>query len=139
MQAIEAAVSGGVSMRPGERVRVLVVEDQPAIRELLCDLFTLLGHHARPARDGDEALELLAKGAYDLVTTDLAMPGLDGWEVAAAVRQRAPGTAVIIISGSASAHDRDRATAEGIPLLAKPFRIEALRVAMRDLLEDKPR
>lgn len=71
--------------------RILVVDDQAAIRELVAVVLTADGHHVTVASDGFEALELLeGPGSYDLIVSDLNMPNLDGPSLYRAVRQRWP-------------------------------------------------
>src|SRR5439155_1389441 len=66
--------------------RLLLVEDDHAVSEALVDLLAMLEHHADAAASGAKALELFERHRYDLVLTDLLMPGMTGWEVLAAVR-----------------------------------------------------
>src|SRR5881409_378682 len=70
--------------------RLLLVEDDHAVSEALVDLLAVLEHHADAAASGAKALELFERHRYDLVLTDLLMPGMTGWEVLAAVRGRDP-------------------------------------------------
>src|SRR6266567_3800122 len=70
--------------------RLLLVEDDHAVSEALVDLLAMLEHHADAAASGAKALELFERHRYDLVLTDLLMPGMTGWEVLAAARGRGP-------------------------------------------------
>ncbi len=72
------------------RPRILVIDDHPYVREIVCNCLTFLGYDAQGAADGAEGLTLFDQGGYDPVLTDLAMLGMTGWDVAEAVRQRAP-------------------------------------------------
>jgi CheY-like chemotaxis protein len=108
------------------RPRALVIEDQPPIGELLRDLLSFLGVEADVVRDGATGLARLAEGRYDVVLTDLAMPGLSGWDVVRGVRIRAPGLPVILVTATAQEADHRRAVAEKVPLVSKPFRIATL-------------
>src|SRR5437899_2602231 len=80
--------------------RLLLVEDDSAVSEALVDLLAMLEHQADAAASGAKALELFERHRYDLVLTDLMMPGMTGWEVLAAVRGRDARIPVIVISGS---------------------------------------
>jgi CheY-like chemotaxis protein len=120
-----------VTMRPP---RVLVIEDRASIRALLGGLFTMLGYDAQPACDGVDALGWLKRAPYDLVVTDLTMPGASGWDVIAAIRRHAPGTPVIIVTGTATDADRRRAREQAVTLVDKPFRIEPFRAAVHRAL-----
>jgi two-component system capsular synthesis sensor histidine kinase RcsC len=113
---------------------VLVLEDRATIRVLLCGLFTMLGCEPQPACDGVEALWLFTRAPYDLVVTDLTMPGASGWDVIAAIRRRSPATPVMIVTGTATDVDRHRAQEQAVALLEKPFLIEPFRAAVHRAL-----
>src|SRR2546428_14047402 len=83
--------------------RLLLVEDDSAVSEALVDLLAMLEHQADAAASGAKALELFERHRYDLVLTDLMMPGMTGWEVLAAVRGGDPRIPVIPISASTGA------------------------------------
>ena len=105
-------------------VRVLVVDDSEAIRQLIAVNLELEGYDVRRAADGLEALEVAAQWRPDVVTLDMVMPRLDG--LATCGRLRAdPATAdvaVVMVTGRAQAADRDRGEAAGVDAyLTKPF------------------
>jgi CheY-like chemotaxis protein len=68
--------------------RVLVIDDDPAVRAVLTAMLEDAGHQAVAAADGQEGLERCVAGSVDLVLTDVSMPKLSGWDVAAACRER---------------------------------------------------
>lgn len=74
---------------PGARVnsRILVVEDETSLLKMICDYLDAVGYDTAGARDGTEALMLFHRESFDLVVTDLMMPGRSGWELAGAIRQ----------------------------------------------------
>ena len=112
--------------RPGTPPRVLVVEDNAAVRDVWCDALSLSGYDVAPARDGSEALARFEAMPYDLVVTDLLMPGMSGWQLVDAIRHRTP-TPVVLTSGSASEEDLALAEARGLTLLQKPVPLLELR------------
>jgi CheY-like chemotaxis protein len=119
--------------------RVLVIEDQPDLRELLCGLLMMFGYDADPAPDGREALARLAEeGPYQLVVSKLAMPGLTGWDVMEGLQRQAPGTPMIIVTDTAVLADHHRARQRGVLLVQKPFRIEAFRASVHQLIGVRP-
>jgi CheY-like chemotaxis protein len=118
--------------RPGPRV--LVVDDNPYVRAVLADQLTALGYTVDCAADGIQGLERLERGDFALVITDLAMPGMSGWEVAEAVRRRRSAPGLILITGAATGVERERAEAAGLLLLPKPFSMDELRLAVRRAL-----
>ncbi len=114
--------------------RLLVIDDDPAVRSVLRDLLSGLGYAVDEAPGGAEGLTLFRQGGYDLVLTDLAMPGLSGWDVADAVRSMSATIPVILVTGSASDLDAQRADALGVAILHKPVPLQELRRAVRQAL-----
>ena len=114
---------------------ILVVDDDEAIRDTLYDLLSQ-EHDCQPAQTAEQALARLEVDSYDLVLTDISMPGLSGLELLGHVRQKYPDTPVIIISGI-SDHDH----AEGLirlgafEYLLKPFRLEVVEKSVKRALD----
>jgi PAS domain S-box-containing protein len=110
--------------------RVLVVDDEPAVRITTADMLQGLGYDTVEADDAGEAEKLLRSGRhFDLVVTDHLMPGKSGAELATTIRRHWPATSVLIVSGYAGAE----AIAPDIPRLAKPFREADLARAISQL------
>jgi len=101
-----------------------VVDDSRPVRLVVTRQLEAAGYTVGQAEDGDRALELIGKGAFDIVITDLRMPGLDGFEVLAATKRLAPGVEVIILTG---AHSEDMSAA-----------VRALRLGAHDYLTKPP-
>lgn len=118
-------------------VRVLVVDDDPVIRQLISMNLTLEGFEVHTAADGREALEVAARVRPHVATLDVMMPNLDGLAAAAALRAdpATSATKVCLVSARAQAAERQRAeTAPGVDAyLAKPFDPEDLIAIVRDL------
>src|SRR3954462_11666298 len=110
-------------------MRILVVDDEPAIRELYGRILRSAGYELTLACDGAEASELLSSQAYDLLITDHIMPKLTGVELIKRLRSQRLDIPTIMISGSLSVDDPDFSdyVMEG-HFLAKPF-------TARELLE----
>ena len=89
-------------MTPRERLEVLVVDDDPAIRDALRAVLEHAGHAVTDAESGDRALELLAQRPMDAVLLDLAMPGIDGLDALVRIRELFPDLGVIVVSGEAT-------------------------------------
>ena len=105
-------------------VRVLVVDDSAAIRELIAVNLELEGYDVRRAADGQEALDVAVQWRPDVVTLDVVMPRLDGMETCARLRADpvTAGVAVVMVTGRAQAADRERGEAAGVDAyLTKPF------------------
>lgn len=108
---------------------VLLVEDDAAVRDLSRSMLERLGYDVLTARDGAEAIELFDAYAHliRLVISDLQMPGIDGWEVLAAVRRRRPGIPVVLTSGYAEIPGRPPWSDGGPPVvLNKPYSLGTL-------------
>ena len=105
---------------------LLIVDDDPTLLGVLSELFA--GEHlCDTAATAEEALGLLGAGEYDVVVTDIAMPGMSGEAVLGFVKARRPGTPVIIISGAIDRGRAERLKVRGaFGYLLKPFRTEEL-------------
>ncbi|MEK7866708.1 MAG: CHASE domain-containing protein [Planctomycetota bacterium] len=113
-------------------LRVLVVDDEPMIREVVKSYLELDGHTVETACDGQEALERFLGGAWDLVLTDAAMPRMNGDELAERVKQARAEVPVIQLTGfGAPGAGREHQNPHVDLYLAKPVTLEDLRLAMR--------
>jgi len=111
-------------MAPAPKGRVLVVDDSRLVRMMVANFVARGGFEAEQAEDGATALALLARRAYDVVITDLKMPGMDGFEVLAGVKRVSPSVEVIILTGSLA---QDASCA-----------VRALRLGAHDYLSKPP-
>ena len=116
--------------------RVLVVEDNVEILRSLGDLLRENGCRVIEAPNGTTALARIEAEAVDLVLTDLAMPGVSGWEVASASRERYPDTPVGLVTGFGDQLDPEKLERHGIQfVVAKPFSSEELLQAVATALK----
>ncbi|EYD73530.1 Sensor histidine kinase with PAS and Response regulator receiver domain protein [Rubellimicrobium mesophilum DSM 19309] len=100
-------------------LRVLVIDDEPLVRDSVARMLRDLGHDVEEAGSGAEALDLLARaGAPDLLVTDHAMPGMTGAALVTASRRLAPDLPALLMSGYAALAGLE---GEALPCLAKPF------------------
>ena len=118
------------------RARVLVVDDNEDVRDVIVAYLDVLGYRALQAASGQDALELLegGVGSVDLLMADYAMPGMSGTELARAVRGKWPELPVIVITGYADATGFDDQFDQAI-LLRKPFRINELGTAIEHAVQ----
>ena len=117
---------------------ILVVDDDVQVSEVLELMLTQLGHRVTVAAMGEEALSAFEKDNCDLVITDLGMPDMSGREVARAVKERKPGTPVVLITGwgvQLDAGEMEKIGVDGV--IAKPFSKEALSAQVAELLGSK--
>jgi CheY-like chemotaxis protein len=111
-------------------MKVLVIDDEEGIRDLFKEYLGILGHDADVAGDGAGALALLGERRYDLVLTDLIMPGMSGLAVAQTVRRQLPELRIIVISGSADQFDIQQVEHAGVGYLHKPVSFAQFRRAV---------
>ena len=113
-----------------------MVDDEEMIRALLTELFAADVYEVTTAVDGEQALELLKAHRFDLVMTDLIMPGLDGVEVLLSAKRIDPDRPVVIMSGHAPAETVSRLTSLGADdYIAKPFDLEVVKELVTRLVE----
>ncbi len=121
---------------------VLVVDDEPDLRELVRINLSLDGHRVLMAANGDEALKCVREQAPDVVVLDVVMPGRDGWEVLGAIKSEDPVRAqipVLMLTARADELDQVRGAIEGaIRYLTKPFSVVDLRDAVTQALQGEP-
>jgi two-component system response regulator MprA len=115
--------------------RVLVVDDEPAVRRALERALRLDSYDVSLAADGEEALDALAAGAPDAVILDIAMPRLDGLEVCRRMRQAGDRTPVLMLTARDAIDDRVKGLDVGADdYLVKPFALRELQARLRALL-----
>lgn len=116
---------------------ILVVDDDETIRDTLYDLLSE-EHDCQTAETAEQALARLEVDAYDLVLTDISMPGLSGLELMGHVRQKYPDTPVIIISGiSDQDHAQGLIRLGAFEYLLKPFRLEVVEKSVKRALDHR--
>jgi CheY-like chemotaxis protein len=121
----------------GRSERLLIVDDDADVRQLVTAFLSDLGYEVSEATAGEEALSILADVKPDMLIIDFAMEGLNGAETARAARQRYPGIPILFMSGFADA-EALRSAVETAPLIHKPFRPTELAVAVRSVLNAPP-
>ncbi len=116
--------------------RLLVVDDEAGIRSALVQVFEYEGHDVRGAEDGARAIEAASGFRPDVIFLDVKMPGMDGLDVLARLREEDPSTPVIMISGHGTIDTAVEATRKGAyDFLQKPLDTDRLLVTLRRALE----
>ena len=115
------------------RARILVIDDERAVRDLISDALSIEGHEVFTAENGKEGLDLIGQYRFDLVFCDLRMPEMDGQALYEEVQRDHPQVLKRIVFVTAQAHSADygpflRST--GIPVIEKPFTLSQLRQAV---------
>lgn len=114
---------------------ILIVDDNPNMSTLLSDILEIFDFKGSYASDGDEALEKLRRGKFDLVFTDLKMPKMDGMDLLKAIKSEHPKLPVVVVTGYSGAGTRDVAISEKADgFLNKPFRVNEIQILLTSLL-----
>ena len=116
---------------------ILVVDDDDIIRDTLCELLSQ-DHACQTAATAEEALTKLKSQLFDVVLTDVSMPGLSGLDLLNRVVQLYPGTPVIIVSGMSDEEQAQSLIRQGaFDYLLKPFRLEVVEDSVRRAIADR--
>jgi diguanylate cyclase (GGDEF)-like protein len=131
--------------RPGEgesagcqRVRLLIVDDEEMMRTFLREVLKEEGYEIALAPSGDEAVRMLERDTFDIVLTDIVMPGMDGLGVVAAARKLPTGVDVIVMTGYASMETAVESMKLGAAdYITKPFNIDQIRIIVANVVKER--
>ena len=116
--------------------RVLVIDDQPIVTDLLVSVLERMNYKSEVASCGKDGVEMFEKDGFDLVITDLGMPDISGWEVSKTIKQKNPDIPVIVITGWGIDPDPGKMKDSKVDfIINKPFQIDQLEKIIKDLLE----
>src|SRR5436305_14078662 len=117
---------------------LLLVEDESALREAIAEQLTDRGYHVEQAESGEAALARLADFAFDVIVTDLRLPGIDGAAVVDAAVDRYPEIVAIVVTGYGTVKDAVEAIKRGAwDFVSKPFQIDELLHVLDSALEQR--
>ena len=124
-----------IALEPPEAEKVLVVDDQPEVLEVTCELFRTLGMNAIPAMSAREARSLLQRvPGIEFMLSDVMMPGMSGVDLARKAREIQPQLRVILASGySGPTHAAQAGELDGFPFLSKPYKLGDIVRKLREL------
>jgi PAS domain S-box-containing protein len=130
------------SPEPGgdRKGRILLVDNDPQVMNILGEMLTDAGHRVLPVPSGAEALRVFVAGDFDLVMTNLGMPGMSGWELAQEIRRRDPRVPLVFVTGW-GLHEEDQARCRSLgvtSLLYKPVRPPELHRVVQATLASRP-
>ena len=118
--------------------RVLVIDDEDNIRELLANILSRSNHKVTAASNGMSGIKEFEKGSFDIVFTDLGMPEMSGWEVAEKVKAINPDTMVVLITGWGVELNGSELEGKNVDtVIAKPFRIKQIIETVAKALETR--
>jgi DNA-binding NtrC family response regulator len=123
---------------PDSRKHLLIVDDEPALREAIAERLTDHGFIVEQAGSGEDALQRLSDFAFDVILTDLRLPGIDGRQVLDAALERYPDIIAIVITGYGTVKDAVEAIKQGASdFVTKPFQFDALLHVLNSALEQR--
>jgi len=116
-------------------VRIMIIEDDEEMRSLLKDFFEEEGFETDSVSNGVDALRMLSKDHFDLVITDIRMPGLTGLDILPRIRRLKPETPIIVMTAYGSDDVRRRSLERGATIyLEKPIHLSKLRTVIREMV-----
>lgn len=119
-----------------KNARILVIDDDDAVLEVLADILRTGNYLVAEACNGAEGLALFRESEFDLVFTDLGMPGMNGWDVAAGIKAMSPDTPVGLITGWGASLDDEQMRESGVDLIvSKPFRFDEVLELVSEAME----
>ena len=119
-------------------VRIMIIEDDEAMRSLLEDFFEEEGFETDSASNGADALRILSKDPLDLIVTDIRMPGLTGLDILPRLRRLKPETPIIVMTAFGSEDVRRRSLERGATTyLEKPIHLSQLRTLIHEMISAK--
>ncbi len=114
---------------------ILIAEDDPAVREFVSRALVHMGHDVTAVDDGYQALQMMSDGGYDLLITDVKMPGVDGIELSQQVVRNRPNLPVLIMTGYAEeCHRLEVQSGRVTKLITKPFTLKEICAAAAEAL-----
>jgi DNA-binding response OmpR family regulator len=121
-------------------MRILVVDDEQHVRDLLADILESEGCEAVTCESGNEAAAILGSGGFDAVFTDIGMPGMSGWELALIVREHDAGIPIAVITGWGEAVGSDQQQEARVDwVVSKPFSMKRIVEIVREIEQrEKP-
>jgi DNA-binding NtrC family response regulator len=137
---VETLISGieAQGVLVDEKRRILVVDDQESMRTLLQDMLEVIGYDVTLAEGGEQALELLESKEFNLVLSDLNMPGMDGSALLRAIKADCSNLPVVIITGYGTFHTEKRVMKEGADgYISKPCTLSKIEKTISSILSHR--
>jgi CheY-like chemotaxis protein len=136
----QAAVREVTPVKESRQARILVIDDEDSVRDVLSRILKTKGHRVVVASNGEEGIERFRSELFDLVFTDLGMPKLSGWDVGKAIKGINPKVPIAMITGWGVELDREKLSESGIDLIvSKPFNFDQVIRLVSEAMELKER
>ena len=125
-------------IKKGGEARILVIDDEETVRDVLSKILSQINYRVIAAKNGEEGLRLFKEGEFDMVLTDLGMPGMSGWEVCKTIKKMNPRTPVGMITGWDAMVDQAKIEESGIDfLIPKPFQFDQILKVLGETIPSK--
>ena len=119
-----------------DNIRILVVDDDEQIREVLTDLLTIDGYEVTTCEDGKSALKEFEVNDFEMMITDLGMPGMSGLELSGIVHEQKPALPIAMITGWGTQLNKDEVALKGVrAVVPKPFHLKEIKALISELVE----
>ncbi|MDI7259264.1 MAG: PAS domain S-box protein [Thermodesulfobacteriota bacterium] len=124
------------TIKKGKSARILVIEDEETVRDVLAQMLSKVNHQVTVAKNGEEGIRLFNELEFDMVLTDLGMPGMSGWEVCQKIKKMNPYTPVGMITGWGIEVSQSKMEECGLDfLLSKPFDFNQVLKVVSETME----
>jgi signal transduction histidine kinase/uncharacterized protein YigA (DUF484 family) len=135
---VETEVEESRPARESSPARILVIEDDASVQNILRQMLTAKGHQVVLASDGEKGIEQFKDNPFDLVFTDLGMPKISGWEVGKIIKGLNPDVPIVMITGWGVELHREKMKESGIDrIISKPFVFEEITQVISEAIERK--
>jgi CheY-like chemotaxis protein len=125
-------------IKKGRRARILVIDDDEFVRNVLSRTLTQADHQVTLAEDGRKGVQLFKGGEFDVVLTDLGMPGMSGWEVCRTIKEISPHTPVGMVTGWGNERNRSKMEEYGLDFfISKPFDLAQILNVVAESMESR--
>jgi PAS domain S-box-containing protein len=126
------------TIKKGRKARILVIDDEEFVRSVLSRTLAQADHQVTLAEDGRKGVQLFKEGKFDIVLTDLGMPGVSGWEVCRMIKEVSPRTPVGMITGWGDERNRSKMEEYGLDFfISKPFDFAQILNVVAETMESK--
>ena len=137
---LEGKEEGTISsfIKKGREARILVIDDEETVRGVLSQILSQGKHRVTVAENGEDGIRLFKEEEFDIVLTDLGMPGMSGWEVGRAIKKMSPHTPVGMITGWEAEVDQAKIKENGIDfVIPKPFQFDQILKVVDETIASK--
>jgi len=134
----EEALPPSLIIKEGSKAKILVIDDEESVRSVLSRILSQVNHQVTVAENGEEGIRLFKEKEFDIVLTDLGMPGMSGWEVCRAIKKMSPRTPVGMITGWGMEVGQDKMKECELDfLISKPFNLSQILSVLDETVQSK--